>query len=80
MSFAKRQAYVFKSELGLDLSIFRKGTGMSETRLSEKDPFLEQNFKNQDLFRKKFQILDLIFIFGSEKSILVGSTYPYTRY
>ena len=43
MSFAKREAHFLERKLGLDLSFFRKETGILtfETRLSKKDPVLE---------------------------------------
>ena len=39
-----------------------------ETRLSKKDPVLDQNFKNLGLFRKKFKILGLFWFFLKAKN------------
>ena len=78
VSFAKRQAYLFKRKLVLDLSFFQENIlyfWCLRPDGQKRIPILS-NILNQGLFWKKFQNRHLLRIFGSEKLTLVSGTYP----
>ena len=77
VSFGKRQAYFFKTKLELDLSFFRKATGIFDVRdqIVKKVLIWSNNLKTRTYSRKKFQVRSLFWIFGRKKSTPVSGTY-----